>query len=209
MDRYDDSFDDQLDPSIFNDAPADPIALLQVWVDQARKLQVREPGAIALATTGPDAHASNRIVQVLDITRDSLVFATHAHSQKGREIAALGWASGVFYWRETQQQVTLSGPIAPIRDEESDVLWARRSPETYPMSSVSRQSETLENEDALRLEAQRLASLGTPLPRPANWIGYALRPSIVEFWQAARDRLHGRLRYDATPSGWSTRRLQP
>ncbi|SDH01643.1 pyridoxal 5'-phosphate synthase [Paraburkholderia phenazinium] len=209
MDRYDDTLDDQLDTSIFNDAPDDPIALLQVWLDRARKLQVREPGALALATTGPDAHASNRIVQVLDIRGDALVFATHAQSQKGREIAALGWASGVLYWRETQQQVILSGSIAPISDEESDVLWARRSSDTHPMSSVSRQSETLEDEEALRLEAQRLASLGTPLPRPANWIGYALRPSVIEFWQAARDRLHGRLRYDATPSGWSTRRLHP
>jgi hypothetical protein len=89
MDRYDDTLDDQLDTSIFNDAPDDPIALLQVWLDRARKLQVREPGALALATTGPDAHASNRIVQVLDIRGDALVFATHAQSGLGLGCAVL------------------------------------------------------------------------------------------------------------------------
>jgi dihydrophenazinedicarboxylate synthase len=199
----------QPDASIFQDPPPEPIPVLRAWFDAAKAREVLEPGAMALATTGAEGHASTRMVQVLEIGPDGVVFTTHARSQKGREIAALGWASGVLYWRETKQQIVLSGPIAPISIEASDALWAKRSPVTYPMSSVSLQSETLDDEPALRAKARQLIDSGAPFPRPVGWLGYALRPTIVEFWQASPDQLHSRLRYDATPDGWTRRRLQP
>ncbi|WP_423383276.1 pyridoxal 5'-phosphate synthase [Burkholderia sp. LMG 32019] len=199
----------QPDGAIFQDPPHEPIPVLRAWLDSARASGVLEPGAMALATTGAEGHASTRMVQVLDVGPDGLLFTTHAGSQKGREIAAFGWASGVLYWRETKQQIVVSGPIGSISIEASDALWAKRSPVTYPMSSVSLQSETLDDEQALRAKAQRLVDAGMPFPRPVGWLGYALRPTIIEFWQASPDQLHNRLRYDATANGWTSRRLQP
>ncbi|MGJ7902410.1 pyridoxal 5'-phosphate synthase [Lysobacter sp. 1R34A] len=198
-----------LEISIFDVPPEQPIPLLREWFNQAIDNRVRDPGTLALATTGIDGRASNRMVHLLEITGDSLVFTTHAKSQKGREIAFNGWASGVLYWRETKQQIVLSGPVGPLSAAESDLLWSKRPPEANSMSTVSRQSAVLEDEKALRLQAQRLTRAAIPLVRPEGWHGYALRPTIVEFWQASDDRLHSRLRYDAAPSGWTHRRLQP
>ncbi|MET9872003.1 pyridoxine 5'-phosphate oxidase C-terminal domain-containing protein, partial [Streptomyces sp. NPDC006386] len=62
---------------------------------------------------------------------------------------------------------------------------------------------------ALRAEADRLAAPGTPLPRPARFVGYLLDPVAVEFWCADSDRLHRRLRYDRHDRAWRTSRLQP
>jgi len=193
----------------FDDPPADPIALVRAWFAAAVERGVREPGVLALATADADGRTSNRIVQTIAVTDAGLVFTSHASSQKGRDLAATGWASGVLYWRETQQQVVLTGPAERLTDAECDELWFARPPATHPMSVASRQSEPLDDEEALRTRARHLAASGTALPRPPAWVGYRLAPSTVEFWHGSPDRLHRRLRYDRAGEAWTTLRLQP
>lgn len=197
------------DTSVFDAPPSQPLHALREWFDEAIRRHVPEPGAMALATADELGHASNRMVHLLEIGEHELIFTSHARSQKGREIAATGWASGVLYWRETKQQVVVCGPTAPVSCEASDALWARRPVATYAMSVASRQSAILDSEEALRARAQRLADSPGTLVRPDGWVGYALRPVAIEFWHAAADRLHRRLRYDACASGWTCQRLQP
>ncbi|WP_426773436.1 pyridoxamine 5'-phosphate oxidase family protein, partial [Pseudomonas aeruginosa] len=48
-----------------------------------------------------------------------VVFATHADSQKGRELAQNPWASGVLYWRESSQQIILNGRAERLPDERA------------------------------------------------------------------------------------------
>lgn len=198
-----------LDLPEFDEPPGDPIDLLRRWLQVAREQGVREPGALALGTADSHRRSSSRIVQVSSITADGLLFTSHDGSQKGRDMAATKWASGVLYWRETSQQLTFAGPVQRLSGTESDALWTARPSSTHPMSVASRQSEPLEDEEALRAEAQRLADLGQPLPRPAAWSGYHLRPAMVEFWCGRPDRLHRRLRYDREGNVWAARRLQP
>ena len=189
--------------------PAEPMGLVHQWISEATAREVREPRALALATADSQGRASNRIVSITDITARGLVFASHSTSQKGREMAATGWASGLLYWRETGQQLVLSGPVAQLSDSDSDALWSGRPIPMHSMSAASRQSEPLRDAAALRAEADRLALPATPLPRPARFVGYLLSPVAVEFWCADSDRLHRRLRYDRRDRGWHTSRLQP
>lgn len=189
--------------------PADPIGLLRDWFDAAVRRDVSEPGVLALATADATGLASNRMVQTLRITDRGLLFTSHSGSQKGRDIEAHGWASGVLYWRETKQQIVIAGSVHAVDDAESDALWAVRPPGTQAMSAVSRQGAPLEDEATLRAEAKRLADGSLPLPRPSTWIGYELVPVMVEFWQASPDGLHSRLQYLRADGGWTTTRLQP
>ncbi|MEU0626297.1 phenazine biosynthesis FMN-dependent oxidase PhzG [Streptomyces sp. NPDC005989] len=194
----------------FTVPPADPMELLRAWFDGAVADAVREPGALALATVDARGHASNRIVQVLDVRTTGLVFASHSDSRKGRDLAGTAWASGVFYWREAGRQVSVSGPARPLPDEESESLWAARPVGTHPMSVAAHQSAPLLDEEALRKQARELGRGGSALPRPDRWLGYLLEPASVEFWQAdPEDRLHRRLRYEREGSSWRTGRLQP
>lgn len=193
----------------FDAPPSDPVALFRDWFAGAADQGVQEPGALALATADERGRTSNRIVQVIEVRPEGPVFTSHTGSQKGRDLAATGWASGVLYWRETKQQLILTGPVDRLPDEEADALWAARSKDTHPMSVASTQSELLEDEEELRARARQLAETGEPLARPVNWAGYVLRPTAVEFWHGRADRLHRRLRYDRTDGGWTSRRLQP
>ena len=198
-----------LDFPEYDSPPADPIRLIQKWMDEAETRRVREPKAFALATADSDAIASNRIVVVVSVSDQGLTFASHANSQKGREIAMTHWASGLFYWRETGQQLIISGEVSQMTEQESDALWEDRPIPLHAMSSVSAQSAPLLDVAALRAEATALQLQNQALPRPGSFVGYRLKPFVVEFWCAASDRLHRRLRYDFDRSRWQTSKLQP
>jgi pyridoxamine 5'-phosphate oxidase len=192
----------------FSDPPADPIRLVRDWFDQAKARGVREPGAVALATVSARGVPSSRMIQTLDITDRGLVFTSHSTSPKGRDIAETGWGSGVLYWRETNQQIILTGQVELLDAARADAYWVARPVETQAMSVVTRQSQPLAHEAELLAEAARLASSG-PLHRPDTWCAYQLVPSTVEFWQSSPDRLYRRIRYHRDDAGWTNLRLQP
>ncbi|MEU1121986.1 MULTISPECIES: phenazine biosynthesis FMN-dependent oxidase PhzG [unclassified Streptomyces] len=202
----------------FRTPPAEPLGLLSSWLKAATELGVREPRALALATADAQGRPSSRILAVNQITDTGLVFITHAGSQKGRDLAANPHASGVLYWRETSQQITLAGPVVQLPRAEAEQLWAARAMFTHPMSTVSLQSEPLRDLDHLEEIRERALALGEParpLPCPEAFVGYRLEPDSVEFWANGTDRLHERLRYDRTSQnqnqdrGWTVTRLQP
>lgn len=189
--------------------PPEPMGLVRRWLAEAVEHGVREPRALALATADRLGRASNRIVMLAEVTDAGLVFSTHSSSRKGREMAATRWASGVLYWRETGQQIILSGPVGALPEAASDAMWAARPIPLHAMSSASRQSEPLDDVAELRERAERLEALGTALTRPSRFAGYLLAPAEVEFWSPDPHRLHRRLRYDRTGRRWRTSRLQP
>ena len=58
--------------------------------------------------------------------------------------------------------------------------------------------------------AQAYADEATDIPRPANWGGFLVRPSAIEFWHGRPSRLHDRLRFTAREGGgWDMQRLWP
>ena len=193
----------------YDDPPADPKGLLQEWLERAVQLEVREPRAMAMATADRRGRPSTRIVAVLTVDTDGVLFTTHSTSRKSREITETGWASGLLYWRETSQQISLNGPVTPLPRDQMDALWAARPVPLHAMSTASRQSQPLADPSALQEQAAHLAATGQALPRPERYVGYRLRPEEVEFWCARPDRLHHRLVYRRSGDGWQANRLQP
>ncbi|MFG3284221.1 phenazine biosynthesis FMN-dependent oxidase PhzG [Streptomyces sp. NPDC048111] len=193
----------------YEQPPSQPLPLVRDWLREARETGVREPSALALATADARGRASSRVVAITEVTDLGVVFTSHSGSQKGRELAETGWASGLLYWRETGQQIILSGPVVLLSDAECDALWSARAVPLHAMSTVTRQSEPLEDVEALRSRARALELTGSPQPRPEFFVGYRLEPDVVEFWSASSDRLHRRLRYDRAAPAWRTSRLQP
>ncbi|MCQ8773896.1 phenazine biosynthesis FMN-dependent oxidase PhzG [Streptomyces telluris] len=196
----------------FDAPPADPMALLRAWLDEALRREVREPFAAVLATADEEGRPSTRVLLVKDLDDRGLVFTSFKGSRKGRDLAARPAASMTFYWRETLQQITLSGTVEELTAEESDDLFARRPLAAQATTAVSRQSRPLDDEAELRARARALVESGGPVPRPAEWTGYRLVPETVEFWYGSPDRLHRRLAYERPgrqAQTWTHRRLQP
>ncbi len=199
----------ELDLPEFEDPPADPMPLLLAWVDTAERLGVLEPYNVAIATTDNAGDVTNRLVLAKSFDDDGMTFATNTSSAKGRQLTAHPRAAAVIYWRETRQQLRLTGSIQLLTDAESDEIWVDRSLLSQAAATASVQSEPLLSDAEYRADAARLAQSGTPLPRPDDWNGYRLRPDSIEFWHGGADRMHRRLRYDRDTSGWHHERLYP
>src|SRR5258708_8870217 len=112
-----------LDFPEYDAPPPEPLGLVCRWLAAAVERHIREPLSLALATADVWGRASNRTVAVIAVTDEGLVFASHSTSQKGRELAATGWASGLFYWRgAAPQRLPLRPAPPPPRTPPHDLL---------------------------------------------------------------------------------------
>jgi pyridoxamine-phosphate oxidase len=201
------SGDPTLELPELDEPPAEPLPLLERWLQGADERGVREPRALALATADAEGRPSSRILLLKQVT-PALVFSGSYESRKGRELEANPRAAGTLYWRETLQQVTVEGPVRKLSEEESDAIFGERPPDAKATTVASRQGEPLEDPKALREEANSLTA-DEALSRPARWGGWRLDPDLVEFWHGSPDRLHRRLLYIKGERGWRNQRLQP
>ena len=199
----------------FTAAPAEPLTLARDWLDAARAADVSEPLSMTLATASLDGRVGARSVDVKRIDGTGLVFGTSLESPKGGALLENPHAALQVYWRETMQQLRFEGRVEILDDAESDALFQDRSPTSRAATAASQQSAPLsgrpdEGRAAIAAAADRLlADHGDAIPRPDAWRALRLVPDHVEFWLGRRDRLHRRLTYDRTPSGWLPTHLQP
>jgi pyridoxamine 5'-phosphate oxidase len=192
----------------YDSPPPDPLPLLQQWLDTAHTHRIREPRALALATADVHGNTSIRTVALTQLTPTGLIFTTHNNSRKGHELLNRPWASALLYWRETSQQISVNGPAHPCSTTVTHAQWAARPHYTHAMTIASRQSQPLQDPETL-LSTARALSESAPHPPPPHYSAYELTPHTIEFWADGHDRLHQRLHYQQTPTGWTHTRLQP
>jgi pyridoxamine 5'-phosphate oxidase len=193
------------------DALADPIAQFQRWFDDARRAEVHEPNAMALATVDAMGQPAARMVLLKGVDARGLAFYTNRDSRKARELLANPKAALVFWWGPIQRQVRFEGVIEDVDAAEADAYFQSRPKGSQLAAWASAQSTVIEGRAALEAaERSHRERFGEgEVPRPPFWGGYRLVPAIVEFWHGRESRLHDRLRYTRTPDGWRIERLAP
>jgi pyridoxamine 5'-phosphate oxidase len=191
------------------DVEPEPLAQFRRWFADAAALPLAE--AAALATAGADARPSARMVLVKSWDERGFVFYTNYESSKGGDLAANPQAALLFHWQPLGRQVRIEGSVAPVEERQSDEYFASRPRASQLSAAASDQSHPVAGREALDERVRQLErSLGDrPVPRPRGWGGCRLDPFSFEFWQHRQDRLHDRLRYLRTSSGWHLDRLQP
>lgn len=188
-----------------------PFEQLELWLTEAIEKKLNDPNAMVLSTSTPDGRPSSRVVLLKGFDEAGFIFYTNYDSRKGAELAANPRAALLFYWPETGKQVRIEGTVRKVPAELSDAYFASRPRASRIGAAASPQSSVIE--DRSRLE-ERFAKLekefeGKEIERPANWGGYIVEPDVFEFWQGRESRLHDRLQYTRTASGWDVRRLAP
>jgi pyridoxamine 5'-phosphate oxidase len=194
------------------DVAADPITQFQQWWDETLTAGIDEANAMTLATASVDAVPSARTVLLKNFDEKGFVFFTNYNSYKGQQLAENPKACLVFFWKELERQVRITGLVMKLNAEESDSYFYSRPIDSQLAAVVSPQSQVIENREWLDEKYNNLEKeLKTEdLKRPEHWGGYIVKPVIIEFWQGGPSRLHDRLQYSLQENGkWKMERLAP
>lgn len=192
------------------DAPPEPLALFAQWYDAAVHAQLPEPGAMTLATATPDGVPSARMVLLRGFDERGLTFFTNYRSRKAAELDANPRAALVLFWAPLHRQIRVEGTVEKVSAAESDAYFRGRPHGSRLGAVASPQSEIIAGRHLLEERVAQLKALyPDDVPRPDHWGGYRVVPYVFEFWQGRESRLHDRLRYRRTTSGWLVERLAP
>ncbi len=189
----------------------DPYAQFKQWMEDALGNKLHEPTAVTLATASLRGVPSLRTVLLKGVDERGFQFYSNYESRKGRELAVNPSAALLFFWPELERQIRINGRVTRLPRAESEEYFRSRPLESQLGAWASAQSSTIENRQVLEDRFQRLREKYADgnVPLPDFWGGYSLLPDEIEFWQGGGARLHDRIVYQASESGWSISRLAP
>ncbi len=192
-----------------NGLDTSPLNQFTRWFVEAEEAGLVDVSAMALATSDVQGRPTVRIVLLKHFDESGFCWYTDYESVKGAQLLANDYCEVLFYWKELDRQVRISGKVSKTSVEESDFYFEERPLESQAASIASEQSQPIESRSVLE-DRYRIAIAGDGrLERPERWGGYRLIPDKYEFWQGREARLHDRFCYSYANGEWSIVRLQP
>jgi pyridoxamine 5'-phosphate oxidase len=189
-----------------------PIDQFDKWFHEALNAKVLEPNAMSLATVGDNNRPSCRIVLLKGIEEGKFLFYTNYQSHKGKELENNPFCALTFFWPELERQVRIEGTVMRVDEERSQEYFQSRPLGSQIGAWSSPQSSVIDNREILEGRVKQIQSRfegKAVLPKPHQWGGYEVDPSMIEFWQGRENRLHDRIEYIKAEKQWSARRLAP
>lgn len=189
-----------------------PFAQFEQWFQQANTSEVLEVNAMQLATASTSGRPSVRTVLMKAFDKRGFVFYTNYGSQKACEISENPQVSALFFWKELERQVEITGKVEKVATADSLKYFLSRPKDSQLGAWVSQQSSMIESRGFLE---QKLAEMKHKfaegdIPLPDFWGGFRIIPDTVEFWQGRPSRLHDRFEYQRNQDdSWNIVRLSP
>jgi len=191
---------------------SNPIKQFDCWWKEALEANINEVNAMTVATSSADGMPSARIMLLKGFSEKGFVFFTNYNSFKGQQLTENPRVCLVFFWKELERQVRITGIIEKTSDAESDAYFQSRPKASQVGAITSPQSQVIESRQWLDDRYKKLTeqSEKIAIQRPVHWGGYLVKPVIIEFWQGRPGRLHDRIQYSLLDDGsWKIERLAP
>ena len=190
-----------------------PIELFNEWFEEAKKAEINDPNAVALATSDNDSVPSVRMVLLKDFNNEGFVFYTNLNSKKSADIKVNPYASMCFHWKSLLRQIRVIGKVDSVNNNDADNYYNSRAYGSKIGAWASKQSKVLENRDELYKNIKFFEKKYPDkklVPRPEYWSGWKLNPTIIEFWLDGENRIHERLQYKKNKDNeWKKNLLSP
>ncbi len=190
----------------------EPVKQFAKWWKQAVASHINEVNAMTLATASADGFPSARTVLLKGVEKNGFIFFTNYNSYKGQQLAENPKACLVFFWKELERQVRITGLIEKISQEDSTAYFFSRPKASQIGAIASPQSQVIESREWLDEHYKKIKkkTKDQKIEKPEHWGGYILKPVIIEFWQGRPSRLHDRIQYTLEENGtWKIERLAP
>ncbi|MDC0393548.1 pyridoxamine 5'-phosphate oxidase [Candidatus Pelagibacter sp.] len=191
----------------------EPFELFDKWYEAAKKKEINDPNALALATSSKNNVPSVRMVLLKDFNKNGFVFYTNLNSQKGNEMKENPSVSMCFHWKSLLRQVRINGKVTPVQNTVADKYYNSRAYESRIGAWASNQSSVLNDRQELINSIDKFKEKFNEkdnVPRPDHWSGWNLKPDSIEFWLDGDNRIHERLKFSLNSDGsWKKILLSP
>jgi len=190
----------------------DPIQLFKVWMSEAKKTEPNDPNALSLATADKNGTPSVRIVLLKDFGKNGFTFYTNLESHKSTDIQNNPKGEMCFHWKSLKRQIRVLGLINRVSDEIASEYFSSRDYDSKIGAWASEQSKVLSSRKDLleRIKGfKKIYPETGKVPRPDNWSGWILEPTMLEFWLEGSNRIHERLRYFKEQKKWVKKLINP
>jgi len=190
-----------------------PIDLFKEWYEEAKKSEINDPNAVAVATSDNNSIPSVRMVLLKDFSKNGFIFYTNLDSKKSEDLKSNPNASMCFHWKSLLRQIRLVGKISEVSSDEADKYYNSRKYGSRIGAWASNQSKILKKREDLYKSIEKFKKKYPDtevVPRPPHWSGWILKPKEIEFWLDGENRIHERLKYVITENGeWDKFLLSP
>ena len=193
-------------------AGEEPFTIFRRWLEEARKTEINDPDAIALATVDKKGLPNVRMVLLRIIEDDAFVFFTNYGSKKAQEAFLTNKAAFNIHWKSLRRQIRVRGHVEKEDGIIADKYFSEREVGSQTAAWASKQSETLTDRQELIERWQSYKNqFDKNVGRPDFWGGLRIKPTQIEFWADGRYRLHDRLLWERElgEKSWSVSRLYP
>ena len=190
----------------------EPFTIFRRWLEEARKTEVNDPDAIALATVDKEGLPNVRMVLLRIIEEDAFVFFTNYGSKKAQEAFLTNKVAFNLHWKSLRRQIRVRGHVEKEDGMIADKYFSEREIGSQTAAWASKQSETLTDRQELIERWQSYKNqFEKNVVRPDFWGGIRIKPVQVEFWADGQYRLHDRFLWERKlgEKSWSVRRLYP
>jgi len=194
------------------DLAASPLTQFEKWWQDATLSKIEEMNAMTLATSSSEGMADARTVLLKAFDEKGFVFFTNYNSAKSTQLNVNANCCLLFFWKELERQVRITGIAEKISAKESIDYFDSRPAGSQIGAWASPQSMVVAGKAMLKETFQYYAERFKhgKIPKPPHWGGYRVKPTRIEFWQGRPSRMHDRILYTPTPEGnWKIERLAP
>ena len=190
-----------------------PIDLFKMWYEEAKKTEINDPNAVALATSSEEAVPAVRMVLLKSYNDNGFVFYTNLESNKSKDININPNAAMCFHWKSLLRQIRIVGKVNQVSAKEADEYYDSRGYGSRIGAWASNQSKILNSREQLYESIESFKKKfpnNSKVPRPPYWSGWNLKPNKIEFWLDGESRVHERLLYELKHNGkWTKKLLSP
>ena len=194
------------------DVMKDPIEQFEKWFLEATNSGVPEANAMNLSTVNSEGKPTSRIVLLKGIEDRKFIFYTNYQSQKGRELESNSACALTFFWPELERQVRIEGNALRVEEKKSVEYFQSRPRGSQVGAWSSPQSTVIESREILDERKKKVEEKFnglSVLPKPHQWGGFEIDPTMFEFWQGRPSRLHDRIQFIKVDNVWKVQRLAP
>ena len=160
-----------------------PFKQFDIWFEEAKKIGLKDPNAMNVASSSKDGIPSSRMVLLKSHDENGFVFSTNYTSRKSKEIIDNPHVALNFFWDALERQVRVEGKIEKIDSKISDEYFSSRSRLSQLGAHASEQSQVIQSYDIITNKLKELEKEfdGKEIPRPNHWGGFIIVPESIEF----------------------------